>query len=166
MAWQCETIGPLRTTSAFLFESANHFLIKPVTGTVNTCKLLVQRYIRNREISASELAIDLLNSFIRNLVGSEKRIKDDHGLLRSNFTKELSEQFPSARIFCRFRYAFLLDSNARGSARDSNAMPGVLQMVLLKLKQHRIHSDKFWLFMIMDQSIAWLKFNSCRSHNY
>ena len=80
----------------------------------------MQRYIRNREISASELAVDPLNSFIRNLVGTEKRIKDDHGLLRTNFTQELSEQFPSARIFCRYRNAFLLDSKcyARGSANS------------------------------------------------
>ena len=120
LAWQCETIGPLWTTSAFLFESANHFLIKPVTGTVKTCKFLVQRYIWNREVSTSELAVDPLNSFIRNLVGTEKRIKDDHGLLKTNCTQELSEQFPSARVFSRYRDAFLLDSKcyARGSANS------------------------------------------------
>ena len=118
LAWQCETIGPPWTTSAFLFESANHFLIKPVTGTVNTCKLLVQRYIRNREISASELAVDSLNPFIRNLVGNEKRIKDDHGLLKTNFTQELSEQFPSAIVFAVI--VTLL-------CWTQNAMPGNLQ---------------------------------------
>ena len=55
LAWQCETFGPLWTTSASLFESANHYLIRPVTCSVNTCKLLFQRYIRNKEIVSSRL---------------------------------------------------------------------------------------------------------------
>ena len=61
-----------------------------------------------------------LNPFIRSLVGTEKRIKDDHDLLRTDFYQELSEQFASGKVFCRYCDAFLLDSKcyARGSANS------------------------------------------------
>ena len=41
-------MGPLFTTSAFMFESANRMLIAPLTGTVNHCQLIVDRIIRSK----------------------------------------------------------------------------------------------------------------------
>ena len=55
LSWQTEFFGPLWCTSASMFESANHHLVQPVTGTVNTCKLLAQRYVRNKKIWQAKL---------------------------------------------------------------------------------------------------------------
>ena len=54
LAWQCATFGPLWTTSATMFENANNHLIRTLTGTVNTCSLIVSRYIRNRQLGSFE----------------------------------------------------------------------------------------------------------------
>ena len=110
LAWQCETFGPLWTTSASLFESANHYLIRPVTGTLNTCKLLVQRFIRNRELLTSELENDSLKPFIEDLFGRKRLVKDDYCLVKTSSVELLAEQFPSARVFCRHWGKFMLDS--------------------------------------------------------
>ena len=46
LGWQGRNIGPLFVTSVAMFESANRLLLAPLTGTVNHCELLVQRFIR------------------------------------------------------------------------------------------------------------------------
>ena len=64
LAWQCKFFGPLWTTSATMFESANNHLIKTLTGTVNTCSLIVKRYIRNRQFDSMEVKNDNLTGFL------------------------------------------------------------------------------------------------------
>ena len=49
LAWQVKCFGPLWCTSAIMFESANYLLRCKFTGTVNHLKVLVERYIRNKE---------------------------------------------------------------------------------------------------------------------
>ena len=70
LAWQCKTFGPYWTTSASLFESVNHYLIRPVTGSLNTFKLFVHRYVREKEVSCSNFIV----RFSRIFDHKEKRI--------------------------------------------------------------------------------------------
>ena len=58
LAWQCKFFGPLWTTPATMFESANNHLIKTSTGTVNTCSLIFKRYIRNSQFNSMEVRTD------------------------------------------------------------------------------------------------------------
>ena len=74
LAWQAKTFGPLWVTSAMAFESANHHLIRPVTGTLNTCKLLAQRYIRNKELENAIVENDCLKLL---LLKNGKQYTDD-----------------------------------------------------------------------------------------
>ena len=60
LAWQCTTFGSLWTTSATMFENANNHLIRTLIGTVNTCSLIVSRYIRNRQLGSFETKKDNL----------------------------------------------------------------------------------------------------------
>ena len=48
LAWQVKCYGPLWCTSAIMFESANYLLRCKFTGTVSHLKVLVERYIRNK----------------------------------------------------------------------------------------------------------------------
>ena len=57
---QVENVGPLITTSAAMFESANRLLIAPLTGTVNLCQLMVSRFLRAKFVSKVEVEDDSL----------------------------------------------------------------------------------------------------------
>ena len=48
LAWQVRCFGPLWCTSAIMFEPANYLLRCKFTGTVCHLKVLVDRYIRNK----------------------------------------------------------------------------------------------------------------------
>ena len=84
LAWQCKFVGPLWTTSATMFESANNHLIKTLTGTVNTCSLIVKRYIRNRQFDSMEVKNDNLTGFFEALRGKPSGFKDDFSMKRNN----------------------------------------------------------------------------------
>ena len=56
ISWQADGFGLLWCTSASTFQPANHHFIRTLTGSVNTCKLIIQRYLRNREISCSSFS--------------------------------------------------------------------------------------------------------------
>ena len=70
-AWQCETFGPLWTTSSSLFELEDQFLIRPVTGFVSTCRLFVQRNIRSKEIVNTNLTEGSLKPLNKNVIDSK-----------------------------------------------------------------------------------------------
>ena len=55
LSWQVRSIGPLFTTSEFMFESANRLLLAPLTGTVNHCHVLVQRFILSKLLATIEV---------------------------------------------------------------------------------------------------------------
>ena len=113
LSWQCETFGPLWVTSATAFESANHHLIRPVTGSVNICKLLAERYIRNKEIFLAAINQDALKNILRE-DGENMSKWQTFALVRNSFVKEIESTIPDSRVFCRFRvksiFPFTLDS--------------------------------------------------------
>ena len=45
---QVERLGPLWNCSAFGFESANHFLIRALSGTIKTPESIVEIFIKNK----------------------------------------------------------------------------------------------------------------------
>ena len=139
LAWQCKTFGPLWTTSATMFENANNHLIKTLTGSVNTCSLIVSRYIRNRQLESFEVKDDHLKAYIENLWRRPTGITEDLCLERNNFYYETQKKFPEARLFCRYRGRFYLDSQnyTRSNANsfvaiDVNGETIVGQILLFK----------------------------------
>lgn len=60
LVWQVRRYGPLSSCSAFAFESANHFLKAPLTGTVNQCEIMVKRFINRRYLLKSAIESDEL----------------------------------------------------------------------------------------------------------
>ena len=55
LCWQVKKFGPLWSTSALMFKSANNMLIKPFTGTFNHLDLIIERYIRSIKLLPTEL---------------------------------------------------------------------------------------------------------------
>ena len=110
LAWQCKFFGPLWTTSATMFESANNHLIRTLTGTVNTCSLIVKRYIRNRHFDALEVKDDNLTGFLERLRGKQSSLKEEYSMRQNEVYKNFQSKFPGARLFCRYRGNFNLDS--------------------------------------------------------
>ena len=95
-----------------MFENANHQLIKPLTGSVNTCSFIVSRYIRNRRIASFEVKDDHLKAYIENLRKKRTGITEDLCLERNNFYYETHEKVPDVCLFCRYRGSFYLDSQS------------------------------------------------------
>ena len=55
LAWQVRCFGPLWRTSAIMFESANYLLLCKFTGTVCQLKVLVDRYISNKNSCCAKI---------------------------------------------------------------------------------------------------------------
>ena len=102
LAWQCKVFGPLWTTSATKFESANNHLIKTLTGTVKTCSLIVKRYIHNRHFDSMEVKNDILTGFLEALRGKPSGFKDDFPMKRFLNETECFQIFKSnfLRLVC------------------------------------------------------------------
>ena len=47
---QVRRVGPLWNTSAFSYESANHFLVKNVAGTVKSPEAIVEAFLKSKEV--------------------------------------------------------------------------------------------------------------------
>ena len=47
---QVRPVGPLWNTSAFSYESANHFLVKNVAGTVKSPESIVEAFLKSKEV--------------------------------------------------------------------------------------------------------------------
>ena len=64
LVWQAAEISPLFFTSASMFESALDFLIAPLTGRTNHCKLMVESFIRGKMVSEIDSSEDDLAQFL------------------------------------------------------------------------------------------------------
>ena len=69
MRHMCDQIrreGPLWNTSAFSYESANHFLVKIVAGTVKSPEAIVEAFLKSKEVfmdADAEPEFDTLKNF-------------------------------------------------------------------------------------------------------
>ena len=118
LAWQAKSYGPLFTTSTSMFESANHWLIAPLTCTVNHCELMTSRFLRRRVLSRLNLIDENLGQFFPD--GQKKAFNDSFGFVESKVSEELRNK-SSSRLFCRMKIlTFYLSSTAycRGRAAD------------------------------------------------
>lgn len=73
---QVRESGPLWATSAFGFESANHFLKLPLTGTINQGDIIVRRFLARKYVSTKPIAEDSLNDFTRLQQHTKTKIMD------------------------------------------------------------------------------------------
>ena len=111
LCWQVSNFGPLWTTSASMFESANHQLAMPFTGTVNHATLLVERYLRNKLLHDSSIASDPLSLFVEETLTKRKSFVDNLGIcFEDPATKVLKAQFPNGRLFTRWQTDRYFDS--------------------------------------------------------
>ena len=119
LSWQVRSIGPLFTTSAFMFESANRLLLAPLTGTVNHCHVLVQRFIRSKLLATIEVQDDCLTQSLNEL-STKKPFDEAFGMVETEATRNFRREHPRKRLFCRIRDSFFLTSGAygRGSRAD------------------------------------------------
>ena len=119
LGWQAKSIGPLFTTSAAMFESANRLLIAPLTGTVNFSELIVQRFVRSKMLLDLEIQEDSLSEYLRKYK-SEPEFNESYGFVENENIKTFSSSNPDVRLFCRFKSKFYLSSVAyeRGSLSD------------------------------------------------
>ena len=76
LRWQVENYGPLWCTSAFMFKSANNLLSKPFTGTVNHLELIIERYVRRKNLLSTKLKNDNLVDFAQSLGNTTKPYKE------------------------------------------------------------------------------------------
>ena len=118
LSWQARNIGPLFVTSAAMFESANRLLLAPLTGTVNHCELLVQRFIRAKLVLKMGSKHDCLSSLLENF--RESKFDDSYSLSETEAVQNFRENYPECRVFCRDRENLNLSSDAygRGSSAD------------------------------------------------
>ena len=75
LSWQVRQFGPLWTSSAMMFESANYLLQSKLTGTVNQLPLLVERYKRNKESYRATVENDILYDFCHKLRGTKTFVR-------------------------------------------------------------------------------------------
>ena len=54
-----------------MFESGIEHPFRTLTGTVNTCKVMVKRHIRNRQNVSSDVKDDHLEGFLETLKGKQ-----------------------------------------------------------------------------------------------
>ena len=118
LSWQVENVGPLFTTSAAMFESANRLLIAPLTGTVNHCQLMVCRFLRAKLVSKMEVEDDSLSSMIKG-IREPTKFDESFSFTEGQETQNFKSKFPEAQLFCRIYYTHFLGSVSYG--RGSNA---------------------------------------------
>ena len=85
LSWQVRNYGPLWCTSAFMFESANHLLSRPFTGTVNHLDLITEQFLRRKKLLSTKLKKDNLVGFAQTLGNTskefiERRVVDETAL--------------------------------------------------------------------------------------
>ena len=118
LSWQVENVGPLFTTSAAMFESANRLLIAPLTGTVNHCQLMVCRFLRAKLVSKMEVEDDSMSSMIK-VIREPTKFDENFSFTEGQETQNFKSKFPEAKLFCRIYYTHFLGSVSYG--RGSNA---------------------------------------------
>lgn len=124
LGWQVSNFGPLWTTSAMAFESANHRLCAPFTGTVNHGTILVERYLRSRIIKNTTICEDNLQQITNKLIDPSRVFVDDLCMISSDYMNLFRLENPGVRLYCRERSGYLrLDSMAY-SRSSSNSYVG------------------------------------------
>ena len=120
LGWQAKNIGPLFTTSAATFETANRLLIAPLTGTVNFCQIIVQRFVRAKVMLNVEIREDSLSEFLSSY-NSKPFFKKDYGFRHTENTEIFLRENPGVKLFCCFQSRFYFSSVAyeRGSPSDN-----------------------------------------------
>ena len=111
--------GPLWTTSAFMFESANYLLKKTFCGSVNHLDLVIERYLRNKSVRRTKIAQDSIADWVSDLGRSGKSFRPapikNADLLRLSSTVGVdAECFSTAQL-----PFFDLDSTLSLSCRNS-----------------------------------------------
>ena len=116
LAWQVRCFGHLWCTSATMFESANYLLRCKFTGTVCHLKVLVDRYLRNKNSCCENPRKDTLYDLCLSL-RERKSFKQRAVCLHEipSDLKDLSAQFYSTQKFENFT----LDSISHSSCRNS-----------------------------------------------
>ena len=72
LTWQVKNYRPLWSSSAIMFESANHILKKIFTCTLHHRRLLVERYVRNKTERDKKPDNDLLGDLFPSLRNEKK----------------------------------------------------------------------------------------------
>lgn len=127
LADQVKCFGPLWTTSAFGFESANHHLKLPLTGTVNQAELIIQRYNVKQDVMSTSLKDDRLKLFTSRLFDS-RAVMDTLSLtqvtdaVRQKIVRfEILSREQCSEVHGRFRSKqVLLHSKSYKRRRDDN----------------------------------------------
>ena len=130
LGWQVKNIGPLFVTSAAMFESANRLLIAPLTGTVNHCQLIVQRFIRAKLIQKMEIENDCLSAMMVKF-GAPKEFDDSYSIAETTEIKDFRVKYPDYRVFCRDRGEFFLSSVAYGRGSSADRFVAIMQERIL-----------------------------------
>lgn len=121
LAWQARNIGPLWVSSASMFESANHFLALPFTGTVNHCELLVSRYIRRLSLHSTVVKEDRIGQLTKSFLGETcQDLDDSYGLRESEVMQDFKINHPEFRLFSRLIYDWHLESEAYSRGSGAN----------------------------------------------
>ena len=113
LGWQAKNIGPLFTTSAAMFESANRLLIAPLTGTVNQCQLMVWRFVRAKMIAKMSIKDDCLTEMLTNF-HEKRKLDESYGFVESSETRKFRQEHPNLKLFCRNLDFCFLSSAAYG----------------------------------------------------
>ena len=113
LGWQAKNIGPLFTTSAAMFESANRLLIAPLTGTVNRCQLMVWRFVRAKMIAKMSIKDDCLTEMLTNF-HEKRKLDESYGFVESSETRKFRQERPNLKMFCRNLDFCFLSSAAYG----------------------------------------------------
>ena len=92
LAWQVKNFGPLWTTSATAFESSHHVLSVKFTGSVNHLELLVERYLKFKRISRTEISDHHLSSFFKRILKLEPSFESQHRMTFSPLMKQFEER--------------------------------------------------------------------------
>ena len=72
LAWLVRSFGPLLTTSAMVFESANYLLKPKFKGTVNHPLLLLESYVRDKDTYRGNIRNSDLADLARKKSGKRK----------------------------------------------------------------------------------------------
>ena len=140
-----------------MFKSANNNLIRTLTGTVSTCSLIVKRYIWNRHFDALEVKDDNLTGFLQTLRGKQSSLKEDYSMKQNEVYENFQSKFPGARLFCRYRGDFNLDSqlytrsesNSFVSSSSENEI--LLGQILFSIEQDSVIMCAVQLYDVVDK---------------
>ena len=83
-----------------MFESANRMAIAPLTGTVNQCQLMVDRFIRSKFVAKKKVENDCLAGILQNFQ-QHKTFDNVKGFVESSETLKFRIENSGAKLSCR-----------------------------------------------------------------